>query len=232
MATMKSHPDKRFGLDNLKGCIFIITYGRSGSTILQSTLQSIPGSCIRGENDNLLFQIYQVSQRAAAAKASMAPYNKTSSSPWFGIADADVESFTRQMINAFVHEILTPPSNSTWIGFKEIRYHYVGEKLADFLGFLREHFPNCVFVMNSRDAEKVSASSWWADRPKASVIEMVNTLDQRFKDLSTLYPDDMFHIRYEDLTRDPACLLPLFERLGEDLNVEDVKQRLAVKLHH
>src|SRR5688572_1085508 len=33
------------------GHLFIVTYGRSGSTLLQGVLNSIPGYLIRGEND-------------------------------------------------------------------------------------------------------------------------------------------------------------------------------------
>lgn len=38
-----------------EGYVFIITYGRSGSTLTQNLLNSLPGYCIRGENSNLLY---------------------------------------------------------------------------------------------------------------------------------------------------------------------------------
>ena len=37
-----------------EGFVFVVTYGRSGSTLLQNVLNTIPGYCIRGENANTL----------------------------------------------------------------------------------------------------------------------------------------------------------------------------------
>ena len=40
------------------GYIFIVTYGRSGSTLLQGILNSIPGYLVRGENRQALRHLY------------------------------------------------------------------------------------------------------------------------------------------------------------------------------
>ncbi len=42
------------------GYLFIVTYGRSGSTLLQGILNSIPGYLIRGENRAALFHLYSL----------------------------------------------------------------------------------------------------------------------------------------------------------------------------
>ena len=42
--------------------VLIVTYGRSGSTLLQGILNSIEGCLIRGENDNFCFALYQAHQ--------------------------------------------------------------------------------------------------------------------------------------------------------------------------
>src|SRR6056297_391020 len=34
--------------------VFVVTYGRSGSTLVQNLLNGLPGACVRGENENLL----------------------------------------------------------------------------------------------------------------------------------------------------------------------------------
>ena len=39
--------------------ILIITYGRSGSTLLQGVLNGIEGVVLRGENDNAFFDLYK-----------------------------------------------------------------------------------------------------------------------------------------------------------------------------
>ena len=51
---------------NLKGTLLIVTYGRSGSTILQSLAQTIPGCHTAGENYNALEGLFRASQRILA----------------------------------------------------------------------------------------------------------------------------------------------------------------------
>ena len=34
--------------------LFVVTYGRAGSTLLQNMLNALPGVTLRGENNNLL----------------------------------------------------------------------------------------------------------------------------------------------------------------------------------
>lgn len=52
----------------LVGSLLIVTYGRSGSTLLQSMLQTIPGAHIAGENYNALHPIFQSVRRAQRTK--------------------------------------------------------------------------------------------------------------------------------------------------------------------
>jgi hypothetical protein len=55
-------------LPNLKGSVFIVTYGRSGSTLLQSMLQTIPGIHLSGENYGALLKLREVSSCAVRMK--------------------------------------------------------------------------------------------------------------------------------------------------------------------
>ena len=40
------------------GYVFVMTYGRSGSTLLMGLLNTIPGYLVRGENDDALRYLY------------------------------------------------------------------------------------------------------------------------------------------------------------------------------
>ncbi|HEY9292796.1 MAG TPA: hypothetical protein VIP98_16060, partial [Microlunatus sp.] len=44
------------------GYLFVVTYGRSGSTLLQGILNSIPGYLVRGENRSVLRHLYKYQQ--------------------------------------------------------------------------------------------------------------------------------------------------------------------------
>ncbi len=50
--------------NSLKGAIFIVCYGRSGSTLLTRVINTIPGACIRGENANALMHLFRVYEAA------------------------------------------------------------------------------------------------------------------------------------------------------------------------
>ena len=48
--------------------ILIITYGRSGSTLLQGILNSISGVLVRGENANMCYHVFYAYQAILEAK--------------------------------------------------------------------------------------------------------------------------------------------------------------------
>ena len=43
----------------LQKTVFVITYGRSGSTLLQNMFNALPGYVLRGENNNILSSLVQ-----------------------------------------------------------------------------------------------------------------------------------------------------------------------------
>jgi hypothetical protein len=52
------------------GYVFIVTYGRSGSTLLQGVLNSIPGYLVRGENRQALRHLRALMQITRTAMSS------------------------------------------------------------------------------------------------------------------------------------------------------------------
>src|SRR5690606_340365 len=63
--------------------VFIVTYGRSGSTLLQGVLNSIPGYLIRGENDSALefmHENFRRMEKRMDTKKGSSPVN-----PWYGL---------------------------------------------------------------------------------------------------------------------------------------------------
>ncbi|MGH3306736.1 MAG: hypothetical protein ACRDOX_03520, partial [Nocardioides sp.] len=51
------------------GYLFVMTYGRSGSTLLQGILNSIPGYLIRGENRQVLIHVHRFHRTAVKQRA-------------------------------------------------------------------------------------------------------------------------------------------------------------------
>lgn len=216
----------------LKGCLFIVTYGRSGSTLLQNLLMTIPDCVIRGENNLILETLRTGVEQARDARARWSKPGRDPGHPWFGAHEIDAAALSEAMVAAFLAEVLRPPEGVRWIGFKEIRYAKLGEHLEAHLDFLRAQFPNAHFVFNSRDAAAVAQSAWWAKRKPEEVRHVVSSLDSRFDSYATAHPECSFRTYYETFTTDPGALRPLFERLGEPFDEAAIRAVLARRLSH
>src|SRR5436190_1068738 len=103
--------------------VFIVTYGRSGSTLLQRVLQTIPDSCIRGENNAVLYPLFQAWRKLSVAKTKYGMKRTFPKHPWWGIDRVKEDVFARRIAQVFVDTVIRPPSGVRLLGFKEIRYH-------------------------------------------------------------------------------------------------------------
>lgn len=216
----------------LKGTIFIVTYGRSGSTLLQSLLQSIPNAHIMGENTNVLESLFRASVRARKTRKAWGNKPQAASHPWHGADRIFPNRFEKRLARTFTEEILQPPTDAHWIGFKEIRYPALGDDFPAFLNFCRRGFHNAFFVFNSRNGEDVARSKWWARKPREDVLDLVNQMDERFADFADRNPEFSHHVRHEQTIANPATLQPLFDKLGESLDIAAAETILGERLTH
>ncbi|MDK3074543.1 sulfotransferase [Sedimentitalea sp. JM2-8] len=217
---------------DLKGTLFIVTYGRSGSTLLQSLLQTIPGAHIAGENHNTLEGLFRAGQSARQTLRDWGQQEQPANHPWHNADRIDPGRFEKALAKAFVQNVLKPPQNARWIGFKEIRTGAVNDEFAAFLNFHRRNFPNPFFVFNSRNAEDVANSSWWKDEPRADVLHMIRKLDDRYADFAAKNPNCSHHVFHEETVKNPISLRPLFDKLGEPLDLPAVAQVMERRLTH
>ncbi len=92
------------------GVVFVVTYGRSGSTLLTGILNSIPGFLIRGENRDAVHHLFLFHQTLATEKAR-GPQDKVRqrTHPFFGIGDVPLDRSIRQCRRAGAeHRAATP----------------------------------------------------------------------------------------------------------------------------
>lgn len=222
----------RAGLPNLVGSLLIVTYGRSGSTLLQSMLQTIPGAHIMGENYNALYPLYQSLRRVQRTRRTWGKVERAADYPWYGADHVTPVRFGRRIVDAFVDEVLSPPQDARWIGFKEIRYPNVGDEFASYMTFLLNQLPNAYLVFNSRGAEAVSRSGWWKRKPREEVVAMVQDMDAKFAAFAAAHPDRCRHAFHERTVADPASVGEIFEMLGEPFDLEAIRARVALQLTH
>ncbi|WP_417451978.1 sulfotransferase [Kordiimonas sp.] len=216
------------------GYVFIVTYGRSGSTLLQRILQSVDGYFMRGENENTLYSVYTAWQRAAGMRQRFDTRRKVPPhGPWYGADEVDADAFAARMIDAFVAEVIRPPEDARLVGFKEIRYGDLTEDdLYGFLQFMKRFFPRARFIFNMRRWQGVAKSSWWRDMEPDYVQNFVTRSDEVFTRFASDNPDQSCLLRYEDYAGNAAGLSKMFEFLGEPMNVDMVASLMAHKLKH
>ncbi|WP_374764426.1 Stf0 family sulfotransferase [Yunchengibacter salinarum] len=221
-------------LDNVDKTVFIVTYGRSGSTLLQAVLQTLPGACIRGENNNLLLPLFRAWKRAARGHGRHAAGDTGPASPWYGMDGFDPDAFGASLVDGFVRTVLRPAGGTRILGFKEVRYHEVhGQAEFDaFLDFIRRFFPGAHILFNSRRGADVARSAFWQKEDPADVEEWVAKWDGWYRDYAAAHPGATSHVQYEDYRDDAAALAPLFQALGETMDRAAVQTVLDTPLPH
>jgi hypothetical protein len=214
--------------------LFVATYGRSGSTLVQGILNSIPGYLIRGENRQALRHLYsfdrlaskerQVQRRKQRSRGAK-PGSSDTTSPLFGMDNYPHAAAVRMTRKLAVRTLLRPPPGTRVTGFKEIEW---GEPdTLDYVRWLREVFPGARFVVNTRDLDAVAHSAWWGHDQDAA--DELRRREELLMALLAELGNAAFHIRYDDFTADPATLAPLFEWLGEPFDLERVSEVLGVR---
>ncbi len=216
----------------------IITYGRTGSTALQSALNALPGVLIRGENYNALRGLALYS-RAIAASADRHHAGRPGH-PWFGTAKLDPRETLANLREHVVDHILRPRPNTSWIGFKEVRYepgHFEDyEQLLDYLLFLNTMFPGIRYLFNVRDEVQTAKSGWWPENPEAlNVLRTTRQwLEQAHRDVSRVLTGDNRSslLRHEEWSGNPDLVLESFDALGLPRDDDAVRSALAAQLVH
>ncbi|WP_374764427.1 glycosyltransferase [Yunchengibacter salinarum] len=216
------------------GYVFVVTYGRSGSTLLQTVLQTIEGMHFRGENGGALWPLYLSylnilhMQLAYNFRRPVPP-----TGPWYGADEVAPGDYARTLADGFTRQVLRPAPEATRVGFKEIRYSEVTDGHFDsFLDFLRLAFPGLKLVFNTRDWRQVAKSSWWRDAPPEKVEAMVADMDARFAAYAARHPESSFTVRYDDYTDRPGALAPLFDFLDAPFDQDRVAAAMARRLKH
>lgn len=206
--------------------LFVVTYGRSGSTLLMGLLDSLPGFCIRGENRGVLYDLFQYHSKAVKARtqwsgdAPLAPQHA-----WYGIDDYPPDVAITRMRQLVLDTLLRPEPDTRVSGFKEIRWYM--RRPVEYLDFIQELFPGARFVLNTRNLDDVAKSSWWRKKPDAR--EALADVEARLTDAIAGRGDAGYHVHYDDYVADPSALRGLFDWLGLEYDVERVRAILDTK---
>ena len=239
----------REGNTTMEGYVFVVTYGRSGSTLLQSYLNSFDGYCIRGENGNILSHLASIANIVDTEdnytmrredkelphdqrKWFLKPIMQTPSDPWFGVENVDQAALADSLRSLFVTNFLNPPAGTRVAGCKEIRWMDLGpDFFPKFLGQVEAIFPKTRFLFLKRNAADVAKSSFWGNHPAEKVRDFVATSDRAFSAYAE-GKENCLVLSYEKMTASTDCFEQVADFLGERFDRDQAQGVLGHHLKH
>lgn len=213
--------------------ILIVTYGRSGSTLLMGVLNAIPGVQLRGENMNFCFGLFEAYKSLVATKSVLAERAQDPTQPFYGADHFDENAFFSDARNLLRRQLLPEElqGSQCW-GFKEIRYLQnglrttEGYELRPYLDFLARLLPEPAFVFLTRDHEAVAASAFWKRIEKDATIVQMEIFEREAREWSRERADS-FWIDYADMVQRDATLEALFKFLGAEYDDRRIAQVMS-----
>ncbi len=227
-----SRPGRRPDRD--LGYLFMVTYGRSGSTLLQGVLNSIPGYLVRGENRQAMRHLWAFHQTAVRERdrrrrrlqrRGPLPDKPPSADAHFGIEQFPEQRSLAGIRRLALETLLRPERGTRVVGFKEIRW--AEEDVADYVAWLQSVFPGARFIVNTRNLDDVARSKWWAEDPHARA--KLHEVESRLLGLHESLGEAAFHVRYDDYADDASRLRPLFAWLGEQYDEQRLRAVLDIR---
>jgi len=208
--------------------VLIISYGRSGSTLLMGALNRIPGFKIVGENKMAhvsLMEFYDKMEKARDGSVNFAQnFNsgQDTTNPWWNDFSLN---FLRDELRYLMSSLIDPERKARVVGFKEIRYSGVKD-LSQYLGWLY-FITGCRFIFLTRNLNDACKSKWHAKNPKCK--ENLEAFEKRvWSHIEDNFHQSWFHLHFDDLhNTKPNKFKALFDWLGEDYKESNLSKVLS-----
>lgn len=220
--------------------VVVVTYGRSGSTLVQGLLNTLPRTLVRGEGNLYVLSFFRAWQHIRVFRdLHMAHAPRQPHSAFYGLQNLKPRSVVLST-RALVREHLlgdVDPDEVDVLGFKEVAWHRArpGEVAALF-EFLDKVLPGCLYVLNGRDHEQLFGSGFWKGHDPQGVAAKVARVEAMQQHLRETRPDRVVDLRYELTTSsDPAVRDAELRRIAEFVHgscppdlLERMRETLAV----
>jgi hypothetical protein len=200
--------------------VFVVTYGRSGSTLTQGMLNTLPRTLVRGENNLYLLPVFRAYNGLETFKNKFGgPGAAKASSAFYGLREVDLDAFAASVRQLVQQQLLgdVAVSNVDRLGFKEVLWHRIKPKeWSDFFGFMDLAFDEPLYVLNRRDVAMTSTSGFW-QKKEPGVAEQQISRVRRLQDfLRDSRADRCVDTQFEAMTSDDrAVAAEQLRRLAE-----------------
>jgi hypothetical protein len=185
--------------------VFVVTYGRSGSTLTQGLLNALPGTLVRGENNMFMLPFFRswAGVREFQEKNNDNAINNGSRSAFYGLDEIDPEDFV-QASRALTLQALYGSADRSKVkvlGYKEVLWHRIKrDEVEEFFGWFEQIFPGASYVLNQRDHESVRKSGFWQNQEEQRVMRTLRRVEDMQQFLRETRPDRTHDVRYERIT--------------------------------
>jgi len=184
--------------------VFVVTYGRSGSTLTQGLLNTLPRTLVRGENNLYVLSMFRAERLAKTFKKQHSKHGAGSiSSAFYGLREMRMAEFARTTGELVTSQLLggADPREVDAIGFKEVLWHSVTAEETDaFFSFMDDAFPGARYVLNQRDHEQVVGSGFWQKFDQDEVMRAILRVEEIQEFLRKTRADQTYDTRYERVT--------------------------------
>lgn len=190
--------------------VFVVTYGRSGSTLVQGLLNTLPRTLVRGENNFYVLPLYRSMASIRSFRRIHMKHNpRASHSAFFGLHEIEPESFVRSTHDLMTGHMLGSAGRREVdvLGFKEVLWHQIRpEETAGFFDFLDSAFPGARYVLNQRTHEHVASSGFWQKHDSQEVFAAIERVEEIQAFLRESRPDRVLDTRYELITSEDRAV--------------------------
>lgn len=190
--------------------VFVVTYGRSGSTLVQGLLNTMPRTLVRGENGFYVEHLFRAWRAAARIRRKRkGPRANNSTNAFYGANALTRQRFVRNANRLVTGAILgsEDPADYDRIGFKEIDwYHIEPEETEAFFEWFDEVCPGAKYVLNTRDVEQAMSSGFWQRRDADDSAAAIARVKEVQEFLRQTRPDRVHDNRYEAVTSEDRAV--------------------------
>lgn len=213
--------------------VYVVTYGRSGSTMLLGYLNLLPGFDIRGENYQFSLPMWKMFSRIQETAQLKYRNRHLPESAWYGTQKFNVETLRRDIYRLMMNQFYPTQRIPKTMGFKEIRWWQIkpATDVVSQVEWLTSIRPPSAVIFLTRDLEAVFNSGFWVKTPEAKRVPLQNRL-REFEEIMKTYvadnPDSAIHLTHEGFLKDENVRKQLHDFLGVKYSPHYMERALSV----